>query len=455
MSGKICEDSQYSEASSDSDGSDDGVSRRPTMSSNTMGGNTSSKPKHKKTVRKARSVINISSRRLAELALGIMQADMKEALEWLKESFSDAIEDFDDDTDEGIPLVPIMDYAVNAMDNNDFQNFLLGLGISKPFDEQETYWRIPGDMNLETMKSHEGLLTKVLEGTFTLPEEETAATEPVDQEQTNGDSTDDDIFDQLRKMRESNRDDEIDQEENANTEVEQLRKSKSNVLNGRDNDRPSASGVGAESENSDSEDEDIFAKLKRKTLVDSSEAFEDGPTENATRNRKRRRLSSSDEQFDDGGDILAKAEEKLKNEKKKKKLSKKGGKNPNNEAKKKNTDIESKKKENNKSKSKVATNANFKSKEFISSDDDSGDDEESANKVKEHYEKLLQQDVQQNAERKAAKRITDRPESTDNDSDDNDSKEELKNKNTNDIQNDEQKESSEASEEETNYESNE
>lgn len=62
---------------------------------------------------------------------------MEEALEWLKESFSDAIEDFDDDeTTEGIPLVPIMDYAVNAMENKDFLDALKSLGICSPSDEQ-------------------------------------------------------------------------------------------------------------------------------------------------------------------------------------------------------------------------------------------------------------------------------------------------------------------------------
>lgn len=63
---------------------------------------------------------------------------MDEALEWLKESFSDAIEDFDDDDEaaDGIPLVPIMDYAVNAMENKDFLDALKTLGICSPADEQ-------------------------------------------------------------------------------------------------------------------------------------------------------------------------------------------------------------------------------------------------------------------------------------------------------------------------------
>lgn len=61
---------------------------------------------------------------------------MSEALEWVKESLYDAIEDFEDGNDEGIPLVPIMDYAVNAMESNEFQQMLEALGLCKPFDEQ-------------------------------------------------------------------------------------------------------------------------------------------------------------------------------------------------------------------------------------------------------------------------------------------------------------------------------
>lgn len=60
----------------------------------------------------------------------------QEALNWLKESLSDAIEDFEDGSNEGIPLVPIMDYAQQAMENGEFQEMLKAFGICEPFDEQ-------------------------------------------------------------------------------------------------------------------------------------------------------------------------------------------------------------------------------------------------------------------------------------------------------------------------------
>lgn len=62
---------------------------------------------------------------------------MSEALEWLRESLCDALEDFEsDDSCEGIPLVPIMDYALNAMDNDNFKQILHAVHICEPFDEQ-------------------------------------------------------------------------------------------------------------------------------------------------------------------------------------------------------------------------------------------------------------------------------------------------------------------------------
>lgn len=64
---------------------------------------------------------------------------MQDALEWLKDNFSDAADDVeeDDDNDEnGIPLVTILDCSVEAMENSDFQKLLIAFGVSKPASEQ-------------------------------------------------------------------------------------------------------------------------------------------------------------------------------------------------------------------------------------------------------------------------------------------------------------------------------
>ncbi|KAJ3665894.1 hypothetical protein Zmor_001358 [Zophobas morio] len=95
----------------------------------------------------------VSDTRIARLLINLIGKGLEEAVEWLKESLADAIEDFeDDDSCEGIPLVPIMDYAVNAMENADFQETLKALGIVEPFDEQvlemcNTYLKVCSFMN--------------------------------------------------------------------------------------------------------------------------------------------------------------------------------------------------------------------------------------------------------------------------------------------------------------------
>ncbi|ENN80215.1 hypothetical protein YQE_03356, partial [Dendroctonus ponderosae] len=61
---------------------------------------------------------------------------MRDSLEWLKESLGDAGEDYEVGNNEGIPLVPVMDYAETAMENVEFQQLLKALGVCSPFDEQ-------------------------------------------------------------------------------------------------------------------------------------------------------------------------------------------------------------------------------------------------------------------------------------------------------------------------------
>ncbi|KAK9879043.1 hypothetical protein WA026_003849 [Henosepilachna vigintioctopunctata] len=443
-----------SDDSSDSDASGDDATRRTTASSNPP---RSAGPTKKKKPKKTGVVANVSPRRLAELTLGIMQAGMNEALNWLKESFEDAIEDYEDDADEGIPLVPIMDHAVKAMEDEDFHNLLLALGIAKPSDEQEAYWRIPSDMNLETMKSYQELFRKALENNLTIPEEELQV--PVTSEIQDMESSDEDVFAQLRRStvkvineeaheqasgsrdtikrrRESSSDDIpetgetealvrkqkpkkkktrvvesniLNDEENSHQieedtnvdEIINVRKSNRRVIDDDDsNNSTTVPELNAERiKGSDSSsDEDIFDKLKKLSNINSSEV----ESENEIRVKRRRRVFKPEENgTNEGEDLLAVAEEKLKNERRKKNLAKKEKKKKSNSKKNSNDGEKAKtEKKTKKAAPKAPSSTNFKSKEFISSEDDSSDDEESKRRVEEHYEKLLHKDFQENKERK-------------------------------------------------------
>lgn len=64
---------------------------------------------------------------------------MNDALEWICESVTDMIDDLEhnpDDDEEGVPLVPIMECACNAMDDKNFLKLLRCLGFQEPSDEQ-------------------------------------------------------------------------------------------------------------------------------------------------------------------------------------------------------------------------------------------------------------------------------------------------------------------------------
>lgn len=74
---------------------------------------------------------------VAKCILDCKNAGLNDALEWIKENFEDAMEDLADEDDEnGIPIVAILDCAVNAMDNPLFLKMIKSMGINEPADAQ-------------------------------------------------------------------------------------------------------------------------------------------------------------------------------------------------------------------------------------------------------------------------------------------------------------------------------
>lgn len=100
------------------------------------------------------------------LTVALFSATMQEALKWVKESFEEAVEDRDQESNEGVPLVPITDFANAAMDSPSFQRLLRALGIEPPVDEQESYWRIPANMLSSTIRKRVELIGDALAGKF-------------------------------------------------------------------------------------------------------------------------------------------------------------------------------------------------------------------------------------------------------------------------------------------------
>ncbi|XP_056642812.1 protein timeless homolog [Diorhabda sublineata] len=123
--------------------------------------------KHRNTPNQKNLTIAIATKNdIMEILLENINAGNKEPVDWLNESIFDVIEDFEENHG-GIPLVPLSNMVENAMENDTFQKLLSSLGFAKPVDEQETYWRIPGYITLDTLKMFHDLITKALENNLT------------------------------------------------------------------------------------------------------------------------------------------------------------------------------------------------------------------------------------------------------------------------------------------------
>jgi len=93
---------------------------------------------------------------------------MGEALGWIKESLQDVLDDRDEESSEGVPLVPLTDHSSAAMDSPSFQKLLRALGFVPPADAQESYWRIPANMFATTIQKRCKLIGNALAGEFVI-----------------------------------------------------------------------------------------------------------------------------------------------------------------------------------------------------------------------------------------------------------------------------------------------
>ncbi|XP_015364645.1 PREDICTED: protein timeless homolog [Diuraphis noxia] len=124
----------------------------------------------------------------------VIDKDMKTALLWLIESLEDAADDLDVDESD-IPLLPLTDECMTAVNDVDFQEMMKILGIHKPSSIQETYWRIPGRWQANDIRQRSTTIKNVIEGNF-VADDLINTTERVD------DSSDEDVgttFDRIRK----------------------------------------------------------------------------------------------------------------------------------------------------------------------------------------------------------------------------------------------------------------
>ncbi|XP_011690831.1 PREDICTED: protein timeless homolog isoform X1 [Wasmannia auropunctata] len=193
------------QAASNSDGNEssatDDEDGEETRKSSKRGGapRRSEEPtKKKQQNRRKLPTIVYTDAQLSGLLKDVIDRNMREALEWIKESLQDILDDRDEESSEGIPLVPLTDYSSAAMDSPSFQKLLRAMGFVPPADAQESYWRIPANMLTATLQKRCKLIGDALAGEFIV--EETRKSQS-DTDERGDDSEDDvDVFESVKKF---------------------------------------------------------------------------------------------------------------------------------------------------------------------------------------------------------------------------------------------------------------
>ncbi|XP_050538805.1 protein timeless homolog [Daktulosphaira vitifoliae] len=203
----------------------------------------------------------------------VVDNGMESALQWLIESLDEAAEDLGVDESD-VPLLPLTNECMTAINDLTFQNAMVAIGIHKPSGIQETYWRIPGRWQANDIRQRLVTIKKVLEGNIAVDEANDLESSDEDVEAT---------FDRIRKVMAPKED--INKENlNSNSLTNSERKNNHLLSNGiKDNT-------------------DLIVtktKTKKNVLVDTSDSDDNVKLLN-NRNKSKRKISinSSDSNED-------------------------------------------------------------------------------------------------------------------------------------------------------------
>ncbi|XP_059046079.1 protein timeless homolog [Achroia grisella] len=154
------------------------------------------------------SIIQLSANEIAKLLVEAVDSGLSDGLKWLAENLEEVALDQEaegyDPLAEGVPLVPISSESVQSMEHKLFQRILKGIGIVPPCDEQETFWRIPSNLHFDTIRKRREIIIKAVHKEIILTDTPTnnGATTVIEQP-GNESSDDEDLFNNLRKLREN------------------------------------------------------------------------------------------------------------------------------------------------------------------------------------------------------------------------------------------------------------
>ena len=107
---------------------------------------------------------NNRSKMLLEILTNLPK-NIKEALEWLKETFEENARDKNEEDIEHFPLLAVDEPIIQAIENDFFQKLLNFLKILSPSDSDVSYWSIQGKETIQSLNSKaifiESLIAKV------------------------------------------------------------------------------------------------------------------------------------------------------------------------------------------------------------------------------------------------------------------------------------------------------
>ncbi|XP_076341835.1 protein timeless homolog [Tachypleus tridentatus] len=112
----------------------------------------------------------VDSSNFKDLLLKVLESGLEPGLQWLKLSLESAIEDREDENDDelqAVPLVPLTEDHHQALTSKDFCKLMKSVGICSPANEQETFWRIPVNLNVRMLRTRVNVLNNAISGDFT------------------------------------------------------------------------------------------------------------------------------------------------------------------------------------------------------------------------------------------------------------------------------------------------
>ncbi|KAF9414109.1 hypothetical protein HW555_007868 [Spodoptera exigua] len=310
------DDDKSNSESSDSDSSNnsDSDSDAPPQPIKNKASQNKNAPKPNKKREKQQKRIELTANEIAKLMVQAVDSDLTEALKWLAENLEEVALDQEaegyDPESEGVPLLPISQESVDAMESELFKKILLGVGVVPPFDEQEKYWRIPSTLHFETIRKRREIIIKAINKELLIDTSEavevTADVETAEKAEESSD--DDDLFDNLRKMRDNN---EIVSNKSVSTKSNEIVRNRKRTRSDSDDDADNSRGKmqkideADESTANNDDDDDIlsFAKrtLQHEELPDSEDIISNIP-----------KLDSDNSSAEDNDDIIVSSRDKKK-----------------------------------------------------------------------------------------------------------------------------------------------